>query len=293
MAQLSDGLLREGEDQGKGQGSWLVRATAGGTVVVAISSLCMVFFAGAAFGRSTPHQSRAVSLSLAGLHRNASLREKPVTFFEGFESSCYAFTGITCEQAACGAERNAVCKGEKCMCSGGCAGVDKTCHESNYEVVATGFTIYNAKYNWQHMYMPPISVLDSIKTSLSPPLLQTDKWNLYKVPGGKPQAYFLGSAGFSGWVANIQPTTLTAFSLFGAYGADLVKEGSPEWYAVRVCSLGDGKVKIGSYKEPVEWFYIHHGSWIVYGWGLTNDPGEGGHWVPTPTIPETELEQCP
>lgn len=256
----------------------------------------MLFFAGAEFGRSTPHESaaRGVSLGALGAVGGSSLRGNSTLLPAGLTAECYTFTGITCDFEPCGGSRHAECEEHKCMCvTSGCAGVDGSCHPGIYRTVASGFYLYNAKYDWQHMYFPPLSVLGEIKVSAIPTMFSPDKWVLHEVPGAaKPKAYFLSSEAYPDWVANIQATRMTAFSLFGAYEDSLGKELEPEVFAVRVCSLPDGKIKIGSYKQPVEWFYVHHGSWNVYGWGLTNDPGDGGHWVPQPAMPDGEFEPC-
>merc|ERR1712083_1122150 len=80
-------------------------------------------------------------------------------------------------------------------------------------------------------------------------------------------------------------------SLFGLYAVNLyhtIAPWDPKKIVTRICqnSQYGSSVMIGS--APThgrsEWAYEHYGSWYVYGWGATQDPGTGGYWTPSSPI---------
>jgi len=219
------------------------------------------------------------------------------TLAEESAMDCYAYTGGTCGANGCYKWRDSECRDGYCVCENSCSGADGSCYKGHYKPVALGFTLTNVKYTGQKMYMPASAPLNSIKTTAFPSSLNggKDKFTLYKLPGelAGHKAYFLSSVRYSEYTVSIQATAGTAVSPFGAYEVGMTKAESPPKIAVRVCSKGDGKVMIAgqSLIGTTEWFYIHHLSWIVYGYSFGN-PGAGGVWQTDPPIPDDELEPC-
>lgn len=265
----------------------------GVTLAVLVSALCLCV--GAEFGRQTPHEKAAYAISLAAFNHS---QNSPTALAAGLNADCYTYTGGTCGVDPCYAWRSASCEQGKCLCLAGCTGADGKCYPGTYKEVAAGFTLTNVKFHSQKLYMPAVDLLDQLKTTAVPSFLNggKDKFVLHALPGSLAghKDYFLTTMSYPGYVAAIRATAGTAVSLFGAYEVSLDKEFSPDRLAVRVCNKGGGQVMIGSPGSVnTEWFFVHHGSWDVYGWGLTNDPGQGGYWQPDPPIPVEELEACP
>jgi len=295
MAPLSEAYLPLGSDgqQGSPARSVPKKAVAAFSATGLLSAVA-IFYGGAEFGRTTPQEHAAVAVALPG---NGSYTGMPTAMAAGLNPDCYTFTGGTCLVEPCNGWRHASCEDHHCRCIGGCAGADGKCWPGRNLEVATGFTLKNKKYNWQKLYMPATQLLDHLKTTSAPSWLNAgrDKFILHQLPGSVAGHidYFLTTKAFPNYVAAIRATTGTAFSLFGAYEMSLAKEFSPERLAVRVCSLGDGQVMIGSGGgRETQWFYIHHGSWFVYGWGHGN-PGPSGVWTTDPPIPDGKLPRCP
>lgn len=279
------------------QRSALRLATKPLSVVFAISAgllgAVMLFFLGAEFGRLTPHEHAAFAV---GLPSNGSFAGLPTDLAASLNPDCYTFTGGTCFVDPCLAYRNAECREGLCECIKACTGADGACYSGTYPVVASGFTLTNNKYQWQKMYMPAASIFNQLMTTVASSdfLLGKDKFILHELPGSVAghKDYFLTTERFPNYVAAIRATTGTAFSPFAGYEIGLYKEYSPDRLAVRVCSKGNGMVMIGSPgATQTEWFYIHHGSWRVYGWGVSN-PGNGAVWDTNPAIPDGVLPVC-
>jgi len=268
--------------------AWVLMAAVAGVLAVAS------FVGGTQFGRQTPHLHAAYGVPLPLGNGTSPIA---ATLAEKSEMDCYAYTGGTCGVNPCYDWRDAECRDGYCVCENSCSGADGKCYQGRYKNVATGFTLTNAKYTGQMMYMPAAAPLNSIKTTAFPSSLNggKDKFTLYRLPGNLSghKAYFLSTVRYSEYTVSIQATMGTALSPFGAYEVGMAKAESPQKLAVRVCSKGDGSVMMAgqSLVGTTEWFYIHHLSWIVYGYSF-GDPGAGGVWKADPPIPEDELEPC-
>jgi len=280
---------------GLSAGAWQ-RLQARVSIVLVVAGLAAsAFIGGTAFGRQTTHSHGAYGVSLTSANEAA---QNPTALAAGLNPDCYTYTGGTCGINPCYAWRGAECRDGYCLCEGACSGADGKCYEGRYEQVADGFTLTNVKYSAQKMYMPASSPFDSVKTTAFPSSMNMgkDKFILHRLPGNVSghTGYFLSTQRFSDYVVALRATTGTALSPWGAYEVGLSKQFSVEKLAVRVCSKGDGKVMIGGLNllGQTEWFYIHHLSWIVYGWGLFSNPGNGGVWQADPPMPEGELEPC-
>mmetsp|Transcript_73305 Transcript_73305/g.177311 ORF Transcript_73305/g.177311 Transcript_73305/m.177311 type:complete len:293 (+) Transcript_73305:81-959(+) len=291
MAPLSEALL---SGESARQPRPVVRAAALSAALLAAAGL---FYAGAEFGRTTPHNSAAYGVSLKALNVSLPRNLKGATSLAmGLNADCYTYTGGTCLVDDCNPQRNAECVDKKCMCTTGCTGADGTCYQGTYPILAAGFTLTNKEYTWQKLYFPALAPLDQLKTSAMASffMLGKDKFILHQLPGtvaGKKD-YFLTCQRFPDYVAAIRATAGTAFSLFGAYEVGLAWEFAPDRLAVQVCSKGDGQIMIGSPGAmATEWFYIHHGSWNVYG-DSSREPGDGAVWVSDPPIPDGMLPVC-
>jgi len=297
MLRLGESLLPAGEamEDERPAKAWQ-RTQAWVVLAVVTAGLAMsAFIGGTEFGRQTTHQHGAYGVSLT-LVNDAS--QNATALAAGLNLDCYTYTGGTCGMNPCYPWRGASCRDGYCLCEGACTGADGKCYDSKYEMVADGFTLTNVKYKGQKMYMPATSMLDSVRTTAFPSSLNggKDRFVLYQLPGNLSghTGYFLSTQRFSDYVVALRATTGTALSPFGAYEVGLADQFSVAKIAVRVCSKGDGKVMIGgeSILGKTEWFYIHHLSWIVYGWGLFSSPGDGGVWQADPPIPEEGLEPC-
>jgi len=221
------------------------------------------------------------------------------------DAQCYGYTGGTCVAASCNTDRNAECISGKCSCSSVsrmCSGGDGVCHTQGNKLVAESFHLTNMKWPAQKMRMPGVTIFSQVGTSSAPTwyLGQEAQFNLWELPGrvGGKKMYFLSSAKWPTWVAAIRSTTLTAASVWGLYALNLehsIAPWDPQSIVVHLCSLDkaghQGAVMIGSPGLTANiWAYIHHGSWDVYGWMLSEDPGPGGYW--TPDKPLEGLEDC-
>jgi len=298
MARLEESLLTVDEvvQNGRSANAWQrIQAWALPGVVTAALAMS-AFIGGAEFGRQTTHQHGAYGVSLTQLKGAAW---NATALVAGLNLDCYMDTGGTCGMDPCYPWRGAECRSGRCLCEGTCTGADGKCYDSKYKKVADGFTLTNVKWPDQKMFMPGDALLDSVRTTGFSSWANggEDKFILYQLPGNMSghTGYFLSSWRFSGYVVSLRGTTGTAVSPYGAYEVDLDNQFGVQKIAVRVCSMGDGKVKIGgeSITGAMEWFYLHHFSWIVYGWGLlSSDPGDGGVWKVDPPIPEEELEPC-
>jgi len=156
--------------------------------------------------------------------------------------------------------------------------------------------------------MQYVSVLSQLKTSAAPSITfgGGQYSNLYEMPGvvkGKKQ-YFLSSNKWPTWVAAIRTTgsiLSASVSVYGLFGVSLVHSiapWDPQGIDLQVCSLKRtgyaNEVMIGSSGASgrTEWAYVHHGSWFVYGWGLSQDPGEGGYWTVSDPSILAGLDDC-
>merc|ERR1712083_1189463 len=89
-------------------------------------------------------------------------------------------------------------------------------------------------------------------------------------------------------------------SLYGLYSMNLfhtMAPYDPSGLVVQICSLRKQgyptEIMIGSSGGArTEWAYIHHGSWLVYGWDLSPDPGTGGYWTVSNTEMLKGLDDC-
>mmetsp|Transcript_59959 Transcript_59959/g.139680 ORF Transcript_59959/g.139680 Transcript_59959/m.139680 type:complete len:294 (+) Transcript_59959:1-882(+) len=292
MRPLSDSLLPVSEAKEAKPRTIPARVLAAiGAGSAGLLSAAGLFLVGAAFGRATPHDHAASSVSLRALNGTGA-----AALAAGLNADCYKFTGGTCHVSDCDPDRGAECSAGYCLCATGCTGANGVCYPTTYPVAAAGFTLTNKKYDWQKLYMPATAPLDQLKTTAVPSFLNgdKDKFVLHQLPGevAGHLDYFLTTVAFPEYVACIRATAGTAFSAFGAYEVGLYRQFAPQRLAVRVCSLGDGKIMIGSVGTTnTVWFYVHHGSWNVYGWSL-GDPGDSGVWVTDPPIPEGMLPLC-
>jgi len=258
------------------------------------------FLAGTEFGRQTPCSQAAFGVSMTlgngAPHIATALSELRVS-----QPNCYPYTGGTCGADPCNSERNAQCRNGYCVCDTSCTGVDGNCYQKVYEPVGSaGFTLTNVKFPRQKMYMPATAPMDSIKTTMFPSSMNggKDRFNLYQLPGNMSghKGYFLNTIRFSDYVVAIRATAGTAVHPFGAYEVGFEKAFSPQRLALRVCSKGGSKVMLGgnTLVGNMEWLYVPHFTWIVYGYSF-GDPGDGGVWkVDPPLHPlvEDSLEKC-
>eukprot|EP00928_Gymnodinium_smaydae_P019290 TRINITY_DN1738_c0_g1_i1.p1 TRINITY_DN1738_c0_g1~~TRINITY_DN1738_c0_g1_i1.p1 ORF type:complete len:321 (+),score=62.54 TRINITY_DN1738_c0_g1_i1:60-965(+) len=225
-----------------------------------------------------------------------------------YTPSCYAFTGGTCFSEGCNANRSATCVDGKCLCmasAGMCTNALGQCESGNYKQVADGIYIDNAYWTDQRLYMQTFSVFTQLKVSGWKFALGDEaKWDVHEVPGrikGK-KMYMLSSKRWPSWIAAMRATAATAFSPFGMFGLNLDHESAPwepQGLNVHICQMTkpgfSDAVQImspGTLSTAglVSRAYVHVGSWLVYGWELTSDPGTGGYWVPSAQIPG--LEAC-
>merc|ERR1711879_8166 len=143
------------------------------------------------------------------------------------------------------------------------------------------------------------------KTSSWPSLTGgADQFTVYKVHGlihGK-QMYYVASKRWPSWIISMRSTAATAFSPFGLFALDLDHEAmpwEPQGLLVHICQMKEaGFTDAIQIMSPgtlstaglVSKAYIHHGSWLVYGWEITSDPGTGGYWTASAKIPG--LQAC-
>jgi len=291
MARLEQPFLTADE---AGQGS---RSTKVWAVVAAAALAVAAFVSGAEFGRQTPrwHAAHGVSLTLGN-----GTSQIPTALYAQNILQCYPFTGGTCNVNSCYSWRDSQCHNGYCICEGTtCSGVDGKCYEGPNKPVAAGFTLTNVKWPTQKMYMPATAPMNSMKTTSFPSNMNQgkDKFTLYRLHGNvsglEHKGYFLSTQAYPEYVVAVRATTGTAASPFGAYEVGLTLAFTPQRLALRVCSKGHGKVMLGGQTlvGNMEWLYIHHFSWIVYGYSF-GDPGDGGVWTVDPPIPENELEPC-
>lgn len=292
MARLEQPFLTADE---AGQGS---RSTKVWAVVAAAALAVAAFVSGAEFGRQTPrwHAAHGVSLTLGN-----GTSQIPTALYAQNILQCYPFTGGTCNVNSCYSWRDSQCHNGYCICEGTtCSGVDGKCYEGPNKPVAAGFTLTNVKWPTQKMYMPATAPMDSIKTTMFPSSMNggKDRFNLYQLPGNMSghKGYFLNTIRFSDYVVAIRATAGTAVHPFGAYEVGFEKAFSPQRLALRVCSKGGSKVMLGgnTLVGNMEWLYVPHFTWIVYGYSF-GDPGDGGVWkVDPPLHPlvEDSLEKC-
>jgi len=206
---------------------------------------------------------------------------------------------------SCDVERKASCQSGKCVCSSGCSSATGTCYSTTNKAVAKGITLKNAKWTRYKLYVQRISAFDQMKATNAPSSLNMgqDKFSFYQLPGTMDanRRFFLGSDKWEDRVAALRLTTGTTIGLWGLYSVDLrttLVPWKPQDIALTVCSLKSrgrpDAIMIGSsgsVGNPV-WAYIKHGSWLVYGYSLGANPGEGGYWIPTPSIPDGTFPDC-
>eukprot|EP00928_Gymnodinium_smaydae_P053134 TRINITY_DN37197_c0_g1_i1.p2 TRINITY_DN37197_c0_g1~~TRINITY_DN37197_c0_g1_i1.p2 ORF type:complete len:331 (-),score=55.58 TRINITY_DN37197_c0_g1_i1:127-1044(-) len=246
-----------------------------------------------------------------GLRRR---QESPVALVEDMEdrvsytTSCYGFTGGTCFSTGCNANRSATCVDGKCLCmakSGTCSNAQGQCESGKYKQIADGIFIDNAYWSDQRLYMQTFSVFTQLKVTAWRFMLGDEaKWDIHEVPGeihGK-KMYLLSSKRWPSWVATMRATVGTAFSPFGLFGLNLdhtTAPWEPQGLNVHICQVtkegfGDAVQIMSpgtlSTAGLVSRAYVHYGSWLVYGWSMTSDPGTGGYWVPSSHIPD--LQAC-
>lgn len=299
---LESGGRRPADASPKPWARALARATAAAAAACGAMLLATgLFLGGAEYGRTTPHTGRARAIDLSA--RNVTQAGAATNLDYHLNLGCYAYTGGHCRLGPCDTGRGANCEDGVCVCpSHSCTGVDGICHKgAKNRLIATGFTLTNVKYGDQMMYMPATDPFKHIKTTASPSFFNfgTDKWTLYEMPaktlvGGK-KGYLLSSERFPGYVAAAEPTLGEAISPYAAYEVGLYREKAPTDIALRMCSREDGSIMMGSQgwssSNLTQWFYIHHGSWEVFTWGV-GDPGPGGYWGAEPPLPTGALEPC-
>merc|ERR1711920_402874 len=226
-----------------------------------------------------------------------------------YSNQCYGFTGGTCLSKPCDAFRNAKCVDAKCVCARSCTGADGQCRTQSYRKVAGGFTLTNKRFSRSWLYFQTLSLLSQLKVAAEPRWFFGGQqlFDLYELPGtidGKKQ-YFLASTKWPSWVAAIRPTgsVLTgSVSLFGLYALNLVHTiapWDPQQLTLQVCSMKKlgyekeimiGRTSVATHRT--EWAYVHHGSWFVYGWALSQDPGDEGYWTVSDDKVLKHLDKC-
>lgn len=225
----------------------------------------------------------------------------------GWNTECFTWTGGTCFMFGCDAERgDTECSSSRCMCTRGCAGSDGKCYNGlKNQIVASSFTLQNVKWPDQSMYIPSgvaAVVEDQLRTSTS----DGSKFSLYMLPDG---SYLMASAEWPDYVVDI---SLTEIVLPRTKNSDAVE--IPRW-DVRAHRLGwwHGGLRTSSLKicnpddtehpdavlfrnmysgtiRPAT-IFIRHGSWKIYGYIISDDPGNGGYWIPEPPLP-FKLPSC-
>lgn len=283
---LNETLLERGENGSP-------RASRRVVVAAAVAGLILsATFAGYSVGKMSGNSEVDRDLIHAQLtsiqHAHTNQTELAVV---AYSETCYGFTGGTCAQSECDPGRKATCSDLKCVCPGGCTGADGTCYSQSYTKVASKITLSPGKWPSHWLYMESVSLMSQLSVSGSPgfAFFGNQYFDIYELPGkvdGKKK-FFIASNKWPTWVAAIRTTgsLLTAsVSLFGLYGVSLphtIAPWDPQGIIVEVCKYPGGSVMIGNAPlgKRTEWAYVHHGSWFVYGWGLSQDPGDGGHWL--------------
>lgn len=207
----------------------------------------------------------------------------------------------------------------KCACPNGCMGADGSCYTNvTNKLVASKFTIKNAKWPDYKMYVQRMSVFNQMKTTSfsSGYNMGQDKFSLYQLPGkfNGETMFFLGSDKWPDYVFALDSTGGTAVSLWGGYAVSLTEKHEP-WslkdVMLRVCSARKtghpDAIMIGSSVPSggsTVWAYIHSGSWLVYGYWYPERlleskaagyiPGMGGSSSASkPTTPAPTIASVP
>mmetsp|Transcript_68360 Transcript_68360/g.190725 ORF Transcript_68360/g.190725 Transcript_68360/m.190725 type:complete len:310 (+) Transcript_68360:77-1006(+) len=295
-APLNDSLLKSGDEEKNPSRYPEALGRGRASIAAAVLTVGTVAFVAGRWASNVP-EAEAVDrdavlgklASVRGANQTTSLMVVPYT------STCYGFTGGSCATRDCDASRNAVCAEAKCVCKSGCTGVDGVCRDETYTKVGSDFTLVNVKYNWQGLYMQRFGVLGQLMTSAAPDSLffGSNKFDLFELPGRIKghKEYLLTSKIWPNWVASIRTTGSVlsgSASLWGLYALNLyhtIAPWDPQSLVVRICSMEKhgykNAIMIGSPGATGRSIkaYLHHGSWFVYGWDLSADPGEGGYWT--------------
>jgi len=163
--------------------------------------------------------------------------------------------------------------------------------------------LYNVKWSDQYLYMQTMSLLSQLKVSSSGWYGDESKFNLHKLHGkinNGMSYYFLTSKQWPTWVASMRLTGQLG-STTGMFALNLDKPSfphDPQGIVVHICRMtkagfedtvmimsSGSKMTLGTESKA----YIHQGSWFVYGWVMSSDPGTGGYWKPNKPILGLEL----
>lgn len=203
----------------------------------------------------------------------------------------------------CDAERDdTVCETHKCMCPHGCAGGDGKCYNGKKNIkIAGGFKLKNVKWPDQEIYMPS-GFAATFESQLRTSTDDGSKFDLFLLPD---ETYLLASSEWPEYVVDMTKTELFELPL-GQSGVTIPVtrwdvrahrlgywNGGLASVPLLLCNPGDP-----THPEAVVFrntanatIFIRFGSWKVYGYSLTSDPGEGGYWIPEPPLP-VELPSC-
>ncbi|CAK0832725.1 unnamed protein product [Prorocentrum cordatum] len=233
-----------------------------------------------------------------------------------WSSTCYGHVG----DKACH-------KTNKCSCTSGCIGADGSCYSENNQVIADGFSLYNAKWPTYYLYFQSMSVFGQMKVSNSRFTMGQDKFTLLQPPGqGTEKEFFMASHKWPQSMVSLQQTGFTELSLWGTYAMNVKTDHEPwdlEKVLLRVCmpatfpnkTKNTKAITFGLSKKqggfPV-WSYVADKHWLAQGfWApeqmvselakhpgklpsgvATGPPGDNGYWIPEPAFPKGAIPAC-
>lgn len=245
----------------------------------------------------------------AGLSRGLPGGPRPVPgtdLVDWVKHPCLTYTGGTCTLLSCNAERKATCSWGSCVCPSGCVGASGNCYRdmAGYELVASNIKLRNVKYDG-YLYTPDTWFMSQLRIyDRGDTGSYSDKWNVYRVPGaafGK-EFYIISPVKYPGYASGVGPNPdPLAFSPYRVIVASMSSTTQDPWgFFQQLCEppLHPGAFEISNLQEGgngVKW-YVHHGSWEVFGYLLgavvsSLKVGEGGEWMPEPPV-NLSLPQC-
>jgi len=187
-------------------------------------------------------------------------------------------------------------------------GADGNCHSSGPQKVASNFKLRNVKFDDQYLYASTNPMYSQLRTTRSPD--DTSLFNLYRLPGklfqtkvlganvsrnGGIDAYFLQPVKQPEYTVGLSDSyqvlgsqlAVDIFHMTHPHAADAAPF-DPALMMMKTCTPR-------GHEDAVEFdiipssgvggsaMYIHHGSWLVYGWAWSS-PSDGGYWVPEPAF---------
>lgn len=277
--------------------------------LVASGVSLVLFLAAAAFGPPSHHVALgpAVAASMqAGAAPRQALRADGLNasmatdLVEGQSRQCWTWTGGSCSWNWCDSWRKADCTASGwfhlCTCGSGCVGADSACHTQRNVRVAGGISLENVRFGGYYLRVPTTWGFTQLRVGTD--LDDYAKFDLWEVPGtmSGQKRYVIG------------PTQLPDNTLEFATSSSII--GSP-WKAIdgkpgswgsapadpahnfwTVCKV-NGHVRLGDFTGAI-WAYIHHGSWLAYGWNVEvwRTPSDETEWILTDSSLLGQLDDC-